>query len=472
MHLIPTILCGGVGSQLWPVSRELHPKPFIQLADGHSLFQKTFLRSATLPNVKEIVTVTNREHFFKVEDECREINQTGIVTSFILEPSEPNTTASIAASALEIIKTHGENTLLLVLAADHLISDQDAFQQAISDASKLALEGKLVLFGMQPDEANSGYGYIEAEDNRILSFIEKPALEKNQKNMATIDYLLNSGIYLFKAGTVLQAIEALCPDILVTIKACIEQSRSTKGKNFTCLEFEPESFRLVPNSSINDAVMEKSDWAAVVPCNIRWTDVGSWSVLSDLVEADANGNRIEGEALMHDVTNCFIQSESRLVAAVGVENLIIIDTPDALLVADKSRAQDIEEIYSQLKALGHETHKLHRTVQRPWGSYTILEESGRYKIKRIEVKPGASLSLQMHHHRSEHWVVVSGMAKVINGEQTLFVNTNESTYIPASHKHRLENPGVLNLVMIEVQSGEYLGEDDIVRFQDNYGRVR
>jgi mannose-1-phosphate guanylyltransferase/mannose-6-phosphate isomerase len=261
-----------------------------------------------------------------------------------------------------------------------------------------------------------------------------------------------------------------CPKILAATRACLEQSRRIQSENFLQVELDPETFRLVPDDSIDYAVMEKSKNVAVVPCTIGWSDIGSWNALGDLTAPDVNGNRIEGEVMLHEVSNCYIQSKQRIVGAVGIDNLIVIDTPDAVLVADRSRAQDVKHLYARLKAEGHETHKLHTTVHRPWGTYTVLEEGSRFKIKRIVVKPAASLSLQMHHHRSEHWIVVSGMAKVVNGEQELFINTDESTYIPAGHKHRLENPGVVDLVMIEVQSGEYLGEDDIVRFDDVYGR--
>ena len=262
-----------------------------------------------------------------------------------------------------------------------------------------------------------------------------------------------------------------CPDILDATKVCMGTSRISQGDGWAQVQLEPKSFGAVPDNSIDYAVMEKSANVAAVPCSIGWSDIGSWAALSELSKPDLNGNRVEGEALLHDVENCYLMSRDRIIGAVGVENLIVIDTPDALLIADRERAQDVRHIYGELKARGHEAHKLHRTVHRPWGTYTVFEEGPRFKIKRIEVKPGASLSLQMHHHRSEHWIVVSGMAKVVSGERELFVSTNESTYIPAGHKHRLENPGVVNLVMIEVQSGEYLGEDDIVRFEDVYGRA-
>ncbi|MGS0743846.1 mannose-1-phosphate guanylyltransferase/mannose-6-phosphate isomerase [Glaciimonas sp. GG7] len=471
MRLVPVILCGGAGSRLWPVSRELHPKPFIRLADGQSLLQKAFLRGAALPGVDEILTVTNRELLFKTEDEFREINKAKLATSYILEPFARNTSAAIAAAALHVAKIHGDEAVMLVLAADHLIADQDAFSDAVATASALAAQGNLVTFGIEPNAPETGFGYIEAEGNKVLRFVEKPSLEKAREYLESGRFLWNSGIFCFKAGTMLQAMEQHCPEILSATKSCIEQSRIAEGKGFTQLELDAASFAQVPDCSIDYTVMEQSANVAVVPCNIGWSDIGSWSALSDLSSPDAQGNRIDGKALLHDVTNCYIQSNKRIVGAVGINNLIIVDTPDALLVADKSCAQDVKHLYTELKAQGHDAYKHHLAVHRPWGTYTVLEEDTNFKIKRIEVKPGASLSLQMHHHRSEHWIVVSGMARVVNGDNELFVRTNESTYIPAGHKHRLENPGMLNLVMIEVQSGEYLGEDDIVRFQDTYGRI-
>jgi mannose-1-phosphate guanylyltransferase / mannose-6-phosphate isomerase len=471
MHLIPVILCGGAGSRLWPVSRELHPKPFIRLADGQSLLQKAFLRGAALSGVKEILTVTNRDLFFKTEDEFREVNSAKLATSFILEPFGRNTAAAIAAAALQVQKEHGPETFLLVLAADHLIAHQGAFSDAVSEAIELAEKGQLVTFGIKPDAPETGFGYIEAQGSKVIRFVEKPSLDKAQEYLASGNFLWNSGMFCFKAGDMLKAMDRHCPDILSATRACIARSRVSSGKSFTELTLDPESFALVPDNSIDYSVMEQSDQVAVVPCSIGWSDIGSWSALGGLSAPDADGNRIEGKALLHDVSNCYIQSNKRVVGAVGLDNLIIVDTPDALLVADKSRAQDVKHLYAALKASGHDAHKNHLTVHRPWGTYTVLEEDPSFKIKRIEVKPGGCLSLQMHHHRSEHWIVVSGMAKVVNGDKEILVGTNESTYIPAGHKHRLENPGMLKLVMIEVQSGEYLGEDDIVRFQDNYGRV-
>ncbi len=473
MKLIPTILCGGAGSRLWPVSRELHPKPFIRLADGQSLLQKAWLRGVTLPDVAETLTVTNRELVFKTEDEYREVAGTrykDLPNSFILEPFGRNTAPAIAAAALQVAASHGDDAILLVLAADHLITDQPAFAQAVAKATRLAAEGKLVTFGIQPETPETGYGYIEADGNKVVRFVEKPTLETAREYLESGNYLWNSGMFCFSAGTMLREMQLHCPDILSATRACLEQSRRIQGKGHIQVELEPETFGRVPDDSIDYAVMEKSRNVAVVPCNIGWSDIGSWNAIGELTAPDAHGNRIAGEVMLHDVSNCYIQGNQRIVGAIGVDNLIVIDTPDAVLVADRSRAQDVKLLFARLKAEGHATHKLHTTVHRPWGTYTVLEEGPRFKIKRIVVKPAGRLSLQMHHHRSEHWVVVSGMARVVNGEQELFINTDESTYIPAGHKHRLENPGIVDLVMIEVQSGEYLGEDDIVRFEDIYGR--
>jgi mannose-1-phosphate guanylyltransferase / mannose-6-phosphate isomerase len=469
--LIPTIISGGAGSRLWPVSRELHPKPFIRLADGQSLLQKAFLRGAQLPGVTEILTVTNRELFFKTEDEYLEVNSAGVATSFILEPFGRNTAAAIAAATLQVADTHGEQAIMLVLSADHLILDQVAFAETVSRACTLAESGKLVTFGIQPDAPETGYGYIEVEGSQVIQFVEKPSLDKAEQYLASGNFYWNSGIFCFTAKTMLLAMEKHCSDILQATKTCIEHSRIAKGNGFTQIELDPGIFAGIQEKSIDYAVMEKSDQVAMVPCNIGWSDIGSWSSLGDLTDPDANGNRIEGDVTLHGTQNCTIQSPNRLVGAVGINNLIIIDTPDAFLVADKSCVQDVKYIYAELKAKGHEAHKFHRTIHRPWGTYTVLEEGDDFKIKRIEVKPGESLSLQMHHHRSEHWIVVNGIAKVVNGDRNFFMNINESTYIPTGHKHRLENPGLLRLVIIEVQSGGYLGEDDIVRFEDNYGRV-
>ena len=471
MKIIPTILCGGAGSRRWPVSRETHPKPFIRLADGQSLLQKAFLRGASVAGCAEVLTVTNRELLFKTQDEFREVNSGKLPTSFILEPFGRNTAPAVAAAALHVAKTHGEDAVMLILPADHLISNPDAFKAAALQAATLAAGGAIVTFGIQPDTPETGYGYIEADANKVIRFVEKPSLEKAMEYLASGKYLWNSGMFCFTAGAMLRELGQHAASILDATRACMAESPVIGGKGVTQMELNADLFAAVPDNSIDYAVMEKSSHMSVVPCDIGWSDIGSWNAIGELSAQDLNGNRVEGEALMHDTANCYIQGGDRMIGTVGVKDLIIIDTPDALLVADKSRAQDVKHVYAGLKAKGHESYQLHRTVHRPWGTYTVLEEDPGYKIKRIEVKPGASLSLQMHHHRSEHWVVVHGMARVVNGEKEMFLEANQSTFIPAGHKHRLENPGLIQLVMIEVQSGEYLGEDDIVRFQDIYGRT-
>lgn len=473
MKLIPTILCGGAGSRLWPISREQHPKPLIRVDGKQSLLQKAFLRGAELPNVTEVLTVTNRELFFKIEDEYREIAplvKQKLQTDYILEPFGRNTAPAIAAAALQIAETEGEDAILLILAADHLISDQQAFTKAVMQAAELAQAGKLVTFGIQPTAPETGYGYIESNGNEITHFFEKPSLEKAEQYLASGNFLWNSGMFCFAAGAILRQLEQHSPEILHQTKVCLQHSRESIGKGFRELELNPEQFKLVPDDSIDYAVMEKTDDAAVIACDIGWSDIGCWQALGDLQEVDEDNNRIHGEAIVIDSKGCTIKSEERVVGVVGIENLIVIDTSDALLIANKQRAQDVKQVYSALKNQGHEAHKTHRTVRRPWGAYTILEEGARFKVKRIEVEPGASLSLQMHQHRSEHWVVISGAAQVINGDRTITVRVNESTYIPAGQKHRLTNPGRLPCIIIEVQSGEYLGEDDITRFEDIYNR--
>lgn len=469
--IIPTILCGGSGSRLWPVSRELDPKPFIRLTDGQSLLQKAFLRSMHLEQAAEILTVTNHDLFFKTQDEYREVNTSNISTSFILEPAGRNTAAAIAAAALHISMVHGEECIMLILAADHLITDQARFADAVDQACDLARMGKLVTFGIQPTTPETGYGYIEADGNQVIQFIEKPSLSKAEEYLSSGSFYWNSGIFCFTAKTMISAMEEHCHEIIDATKKCIDLSRKTKKDNQIKIELCPKSFLNIKEDSIDYAVMEHSKHVAVVPCDIGWSDVGSWASLGDLTTPDENGNRLIGDMLLRNTENCTIQSKERLIGAVGVKDLIIIDTPDALLVANKSCTQNIKELYNELKTKGHDAHKHHRTVHRPWGTYTTLETGDSFKIKRIEVKPGSSLSLQMHQHRSEHWVVISGIAEVINGNQKIILNVNESTFIPAGQKHRLTNPGEQSCIIIEVQSGSYVGEDDIIRLEDNYGRA-
>jgi mannose-1-phosphate guanylyltransferase len=471
MTIIPVILSGGVGARLWPVSRELHPKPFMHLADGESLLQKAFARAQGLPDVVDILTVTNRDLYFKTEDEYRPMNLKGVPTSFILEPFGRNTAPAVTLAALTVQELYGDSALLLVLAADHLIADAAAFAAAVARASQLAEQGLIVTFGITPKSPETGYGYIEAAGETVKRFVEKPNLEKATEYLTSGQYLWNAGIFCFQAGAFLREMAEHAPDVLSAVRTVLAQSERAHKKAAVQIELDATQFGQVPDISIDYALMERSSKVAVVACDIGWSDIGSWGAISDLVAVDEHGNGVVGEAVLHDSNDCYVQSSDRVVCMVGIKNQIIVDTPDALLVVDRSRVQDVKAVVGQLKLRGHDAYKTHRTVHRPWGTYTVIEEGPRFKIKRIEVTPGSSLSLQMHYHRSEHWIVVSGVARVTNGEQVFLVQTNESTFIPAGHRHRLQNPGVTPLVMIEVQSGEYLGEDDIVRFEDRYGRA-
>jgi mannose-1-phosphate guanylyltransferase len=479
MDLIPVILSGGVGSRLWPVSREAHPKPFMTLPDGQNLIQKTFLRAASLKGVSQVLTVTNRELLFKTEDEYRSVNTAGLAQGFILEPFGRNTAAAVAMAALQIQGLKGDGAHMLVLAADHLIQDEAAFASAVAKAVSLSSQGWLVTFGVQPQYPETGFGYIEAGDAigtdeglKVARFVEKPDLKTAESYLAAGNYFWNSGMFCFQVGTVLEEFAKHAPDVLDAAAASLASSRLAQGDAYHCLAVDADSFAKVPDISIDYALMERSARVATVPCDIGWSDIGSWNAVSELTARDDNGNRFEGEVLSHGSRNNYVNSEDRLTALVGVEDLLVVDTPDALMIAHKDHAQDVKHIVGQLKSSGHTLHLLHRTVHRPWGTYTTLENGDRFKIKRIVVKPKASLSLQLHHHRSEHWIVVSGMATVVNGDKEFMLNTNESTFIRAGHQHRLSNPGVIDLVLIEVQSGDYVGEDDIVRLEDIYGRAK
>lgn len=470
--LIPLILSGGSGTRLWPVSRQAHPKPFIKLADGRSLLQKTIDRLEPLGEIPEVITVTNREHFFVTRDEYA-AGGSQYKHVVLLEPNARNTAPAVAVGALAALARHGQDATLLVLPADHLVEDHAAFATTVQQAMALAQQDLLVTFGIKPTYAETGFGYIERGEPiagtagfRVARFTEKPAADKAAEMVKSGRFYWNSGMFCFRAAAFIAELEQHAPDIVTQARHCWEAARQQDER----IDLPAEHFDAMPDISIDYAVMEKSARVAVVPATFAWNDVGSWTAVSSLVEADAEGNRAQGEAMFVDSANCYVQSSGRMVAAVGLEGVMIVDTPDALLVAHQEHVQDVKKVAQQLKLANHETYKLHRTVLRPWGSYTVLEEGPGFKIKRIVVKPGSSLSLQMHYHRSEHWVVVSGTALVTNGEQQLLIRTNESTFIPAGHKHRLENPGKLDLVMIEVQSGGYLGEDDIVRFEDKYGR--
>ncbi|QBY54026.1 mannose-1-phosphate guanylyltransferase/mannose-6-phosphate isomerase [Cupriavidus oxalaticus] len=478
MQIIPVIISGGAGTRLWPVSREAFPKPLLKLADGESLLQKTFKRATLFDDVPEVVLVTNRETYFLTRDECQEVNGDQIPLGFVLEPFGRNTAGAVASAACWIAQHHGEGAVMLVLPADHLIEDLDKFRSAVDAAAAAAIEGRIVTFGIRPTAPETGYGYIEFDSEQgldgvhpVVRFVEKPKLDVAEAMLAGGKHLWNSGMFCFSARTILKEFARFTPDMLTACERSISAGAVSTANGCRSVELEPSQFKHVTDISIDYAVMEKSDRVSIVPSDMGWSDIGSWHSISELTPPDSQGNRIYGEALLHGVSNCYIKSDARVVGAVGVDNLIIVDTPDALLVANRDCTQDVKHIVGQLKRNGHESYKIHKTAHRPWGTYTVLEESDRFKIKRIVVKPGAQLSLQMHHHRSEHWIVVSGTADVVNGDQVISLQPNQSTYIPAGHKHRLINPGVMDLVLIEVQCGEYLGEDDIVRFEDKYGRA-
>ncbi|WP_421258149.1 mannose-1-phosphate guanylyltransferase/mannose-6-phosphate isomerase [Aeromonas sp. 600886] len=462
--LIPAIMCGGSGSRLWPVSREQHPKPFIKLSDNQSFLQKAFLRGAKLSDVSEVLTITNRDLYFKTLDSFKEVNSNEIQTSFILEPYGRNTAAAVASAAIYARDTYGDDAVLLVLAADHLITEQVAFDDAVSCAIELAKAGRLVTFGIKPTIPETGYGYIEALGSEVLRFVEKPTLDKAIEYVESGRFFWNSGMFCFKASTMIAEMDLHCPEVLIATKACLDKSDSVQSKKVKHIDLDPDTFIHVPDISIDYAVMEKSGNVSVVPCDIGWSDIGSWAAISELHQADDDGNTVQGHAILHATSNCYISSEDRVIGAVGVENLVIVDTADALLVAHKESSQDVKLIYNHLKTINNDAYKIHRTVYCPWGRYTLLEVGERFKIKRLEVKPGASLTMQMHHHRNEHWVVLSGVAEVFYEDQIALLTANQSTYIPAGHRHQLKNPGLIDLVMLEVQTGEYLGEDDIIDY--------
>jgi mannose-1-phosphate guanylyltransferase len=468
--MIAVVLCGGVGARLWPVSRELYPKPFIRLSDGQSFIKKTFIRAASLPEAAGVYVVANRRLYFKMAEEYAASGVT-LEPTFILEPSGRNTAPAIAAAALRAREARGPDTPLMVLPSDHLIANQDIFQKQAARALALAALGRLVVFGIKPTRPETGFGYLETEGENVLRFVEKPGLAQAKEYLSSGRFLWNSGIFCFQAGVLLEEMARHAPEIVRAAEACLAASQPLADDR---IELEADSFARIPKISIDYAVFEKSNLvAAVAGDGLGWSDIGSWTELCGLRPADAAGNRVSHpeKAVLEDVGDCLIDNHVHMVAALGVRDLLIVDTDDALLVADKSRAQDVRLIYDRLKAENREEALRHRTVFKPWGYYTLLEEGRRFKTKLLALKPGARISLQLHHHRSEHWIVVSGMAEVTRDEEVFFVNTNESTYIKAGAKHRVANPGQVELVLIEVQSGDYLGEDDIVRFEDIYGRA-
>ncbi|MHB1271875.1 MAG: mannose-1-phosphate guanylyltransferase/mannose-6-phosphate isomerase [Rhodanobacter sp.] len=469
--LIPLVLSGGSGTRLWPVSRKNLPKQFLALAGNGTLFQQTIARTRQLPEVAAPIVVASEDHRFLAADQLLEAGIEG--ATIVLEPLARNTAPAIALGALQALQ-HDAEALLLVLPADHLIGDTAAFTAAVQQAVPLAQQGWLVTFGIRPDRAETGFGYIRRAEAigddgyRVEQFVEKPDLATAEAYLADGGYDWNSGMFLFKASRYLEELATLAPAML----AAVREAHAKASTDLDFVRIDRDAFARVPDGSIDYAVMEKTRRAAVIPVNCAWSDIGSWAALWLTGDKDADGNLREGDTLAIDSSNSLLRSHDRhLLATLGIDDLIVVTTPDATLVAHRDCAQDVKKVVDQLKTAGRTEHSLHRVVHRPWGSYDSLEAGERFQVKRIAVKPGAALSLQKHHHRAEHWIVVSGTAEVTCDDKVFLLGENQSTYIPLGSVHRLRNPGKLPLELIEVQSGGYLGEDDIVRFDDVYGRA-
>lgn len=467
--LYPVIIAGGSGSRLWPLSRQLSPKQFLPFVDSQlTMLQATILRLQGL-NCHSPRLICNEQHRFLAAEQLRRISLPP--SNILLEPVGRNTAPAVALAALQAIE-EAADPFLLILPADHLIQDVEAFQASIRSALPLAEAGKLVTFGIVPGHAETGYGYIQRGDAlyggyRVARFVEKPDQATAQECIASGEYFWNSGMFLFRASRYLEELARFRSDILAACKAAL--AGGSKDLYFT--RVDTTAFTACPDDSIDYAVMEKTLDAVVVPLNVGWSDIGSWLALWEVSPKDADGNVLRGDTLTQATHNTYVHAESRLVTTVGVDDLVVVETKDVVLVAHKDRVQDVKKIVERLEAAGRSEHINHREVYRPWGCYDSIENGHRFQVKRITVQPGAKLSVQMHHHRAEHWVVVSGTAKVTNGDNTYLVTENQSTYIPIGQMHSLENPGVIPLELIEVQSGSYLGEDDIVRFEDKYGRT-
>jgi mannose-1-phosphate guanylyltransferase/mannose-6-phosphate isomerase len=473
--LIPVILSGGSGTRLWPLSREMYPKQLLPLVSNGTMLQETLARTHGMNAVAAPIVVCNEQHRFLVAEQLLEASAKA--QSIILEPIGRNTAPAVAVAAMAAVAAipekggRGADPLLLVLPADHVIRDLKAFQAAVAIGRKEAEQGKLVTFGVVARTPETGYGYIRRAEGAgpafaVAQFVEKPNLATAREYVESGRYFWNSGMFMFKAGTVLDELRQLAPDVYA---ACAQAFTSAKHDlDFTRLP--ADDFAKCPNISIDYALMEKTKHAVVVPLDAGWSDVGSWSALHEAIDPDAHGNVSIGDVLTADVHNCYLQSTSRLVTAVGLQDHVVVETKDAILVAPKSRVQDVKLLVEELKKQKRYESSVHREVYRPWGSYDSVDGGQRFQVKRLMVKPGQAMSLQMHHHRAEHWIVVAGTARITRGDETFLLEENQSTYIPLGTRHRIENPGKIPLQIIEVQSGTYLGEDDIVRFEDRYGR--
>lgn len=475
--MIPVIMAGGSGTRLWPLSRTQYPKQFLPLNSDLSMLQETVSR---LGSVDQVSLICNEEHRFLAAEQMRVLNQP---CSIFLEPVGRNTAPAIALAALKAVSQGQGSECLLVLAADHVIENEAAFRDAIAKAEPLAKEGALVTFGIVPTQPETGYGYIRADVSHPLSevrnegqmteayavaeFVEKPDLATAESYLAEGGYYWNSGMFMFRADRYLEELGKFRPDIL----AACEQAMQATVADMDFVRVDAAAFEACPDESVDYAVMEKTDRAVVLPLDAGWSDVGSWAALWEIKDKDSSGNVLDGDVIAHNTRDSFVMSSNRLVTTLGVDNLIIIDTPDALLVADKRKIQNVKAIVAEIKNADRNETFQHREVYRPWGKYDSIDLGDRYQVKRITVKPGARLSVQKHHHRAEHWIVVSGTANVTKGNETFLVTENQSTYIPLGEIHCLENPGKVELELIEIQSGSYLGEDDIVRLEDQYGRA-
>jgi mannose-1-phosphate guanylyltransferase/mannose-6-phosphate isomerase len=469
--IVPVILSGGSGTRLWPLSRSAYPKQFIPLTDEKSLFQQTLQRMSGVPGAGDPLIVCNEEHRFMVLEQLRQLDMGSL--GLMLEPIGRNTAPAIACAALFALSKN-KDAVLIVTPSDHVIKDNEQFVDAVLQGLMRVDDGSLVTFGIVPDKPETGYGYIRKQKSplapgvfTVAEFVEKPDLETAKDYLASGDFYWNSGMFVFRADAYLKELERFHPAILrATSKAC-----ELIKTDMDFLRLDKAAFTACPSESIDYAVMEKTEKSVVVPIDAGWSDVGSWSALADVtVNEGNNGNVLHGDVLIKGVSNSYLRSENRMIAGIGLDNLIVIETADAVLVADKSQVQDVKEIVEELKSNGRCEHISHVRVYRPWGSYETLDECERFKVKRIIVNPGASLSLQQHNHRAEHWVVVKGTAQITKGKKEILLTEDQSVYIPLGTKHRLTNPGLIPLEIVEVQTGSYLGEDDIVRFSDEYGR--